>query len=738
MVASTGSEERILGLIRDRGRSGMTVNQLVSRVVDETSLTRSEARQRLRPVLHRLEEQGHVIPGRGKRYSAVEHTDLLSGRLRVTGKRTELEPDGEPEAPVLIPPKGRRGAMDGDRVLVRLERPRRRTRASGGREGSVVRIIERYRAQMVGRWQCWSGKPSIRLLDANQIAPVIPNQTELELADGDLVVVALDTMPNRARQLTGTVVERLGQVGDPGVVPHVVLRLFGITEELPAEALQEAEQLPDTISDHDLAGRWDLRERPAITIDPSGARDFDDAVNALPAGDDRIQVEVHIADVSHYVQPGTALDQAAATRGTSVYLPGHCVPMLPERVSSQLCCLQQGADRLSYTVRFQVSSAGEVVGVEIHDSVIRSRRRCTYDEVFAWLQTPPEQWPETTRELAESLQLLATAAARLRQARLARGSLDFDLSEPEIEIAPDGSVTAVRASRRNQAHRLIEELMLAANGCVARHLMKAGQPALHRVHDSPGESKVVELEQALAEYGYKLKRSGRELSPASLQEVLSAIAGRAEERMLATLVLRSLARAVYSPEPRGHYALATDAYLHFTSPIRRYPDLICHRLLRRLQASGKAVQEEERERLDSELQRLSEACSAAEQRAESAEREAVQWYSVLYLRERVGEVFAGHINGVTDFGLFVQLDEMLIDGLIHVSELVDDLYLYDEGKHTLVGTHGRRRWRLGDSIQVRLVRVDTDAMQIRLAPVGLEPDQEAQPFFGARRRKRRR
>jgi ribonuclease R len=715
----------------------MTVAQLVTRVVDETALTRSEARQRLRPVLRRLEEEGHVVPGRGKRYSAVEHTDLLSGRLRVIGNRTELEPDGEPGTPVLIPPKGRRGAMDGDRVLVCLERPRRRTRAAGGREGSVVRIIERFRAQMVGRWQSWSGKPRIRLLDTNQIAPVIPRETELELTDGDLVVVALDTSPSRAHQVTGTVVERLGQVGDPGVVPQAILRLFGISEELPEAALEEAGQLPDTISDHDLAGRWDLRERPVVTIDPASARDFDDAVNAMPAEGDTLQVEVHIADVSHYVQPGTALDQAAATRLTSVYLPGHCVPMLPERVSSQLCCLQQGVDRLTYTVRFQVTSTGEVVAVEIHDSVIRSRRRCTYDEVFSWLQTPPGEWPDETTELAESIQLLATAAARLRQARQARGSLDFDLSEPEVEIAPAGTVTAVRAGRRNQAHRLIEELMLAANGCVARHLMKAEQPALHRVHDPPGESKIVELEQALAELGYKLKRSGRELAPASLQEVLAAIAGRAEERMLATLVLRSLARAVYSPEPRGHYALATDAYLHFTSPIRRYPDLICHRLLRRLQKSSRAVQDLERERLDSELQRLAEACSAAEQRAESAEREAVLWYTVLYLRDRVGEVFDGHITGVTDFGFFVQLDELLVDGLIHVSELVDDLYLYDEGKHALLGTHGRRSWRLGDAIRVRLVRVDTEAMQIRLAPVGLEAELEVQPFFGARRKKRR-
>jgi ribonuclease R len=743
MVAEAGiAADRVLSLIRERGKRGMTVNQLVSHITDHTSLNRSEARKRLRPALSQLAQEGRIIPGRGKRYSALEHTDLVSGRLRVTGNQTVLEPDHEPEAIILIPAKGRRGAMHGDRVLVRMERPRRRTRAAGGREGSVVRILERHRAQVVGRWVSWSCKPHIRLLDTNYNGTVVPRVAEnvAELSDGDLVVVALDTVSDHRGEMTGAVVERLGQIDQPGVVEQAILRLYGLTDQFPAEALAEAQALSDTFSEHDLGDRWDLRDRPAITIDPASARDFDDAVNAYPGtgADDTIVIEVHIADVSHYVQPGTALDQAARTRSTSVYLPGCCVPMLPERVSNQLCCLQQGVDRLTYTVRFEVDQAGEITSFRLHDSVIRSRRRCTYDEVFTWLETPREQWPPEIDELADSLQLLALAADRLKQARLARGSLDFDLSEPELELDAEGRVTEIRPSRRNRAHRLIEELMLVANGCVARLMMTRSQPCLHRAHDQPGLTKIEELRQALAELGYKLEGTARELPQAALQNVLAAIAGRPEERMLATLVLRSLARAVYSPEARGHYALATDAYLHFTSPIRRYPDLLCHRQLRRLQGEGKPLAGPEREQAEHELQQLAESCSAAEQRAESAERDAVQWHTVLYLRDRVGEVFDGHITGVTDFGMFVQLDELMVDGLVHVSELVDDLYLHDEDQHALLGAHTRRRWRLGDAVQVRLVRVDSEAMQIRLAPVGLEPDAwAAQPLFGPRRNKKR-
>ncbi len=718
----------VLQLIRQRGRRGMSASQLVAQLVSETPVSRSEARQQLRPVLHHLEHEGQIVAGRGKRYFGVESADLLTGVLRSAANRyASLELPGDEER-VLIPPKGVRGAMDGDRVLVRLERSRRRARNEGLREGVVVRVLERCRRQLVGRWQgSGSGKPTVRPLDIKLGVTICPVASRIadEPEHGDLVVVSLDGPADHAGCLHGTLLERLGRVDDPGVVERTVLRLYGIPEAFPPEALAEAESIPAALTEPDLAGRWDLRERPVITIDPATAKDFDDAVNALrTSSGDGIVVEVHIADVSHFVQPGSALDRVARQRSTSVYLPGRCVPMLPSRVSDELCCLREGVDRLSYTVRFVVGPEGAVERFEVHDSIIHSRRRCTYDEVFTWLQTPRRQWPAETEPFAESLELLAEAARRLQAARRLRGCLDLDLSAPEVVLDPSGRVTTVRPARRHQAHRLIEELMVTANGCVAQLLMLSEQPALHRVHDPPGADRIEDLRRLLAELGHGLGGDSRDLPPASLQKVLEAIAGRPEERLLATLILRSMARAVYSPEPRGHYALATDAYLHFTSPIRRYPDLICHRMLRQLQASG-PLQAEEQELLEGSLQQLAERCSSQEQRAEEAERTAVQWLTVLLLRNRIGEVFTGFITGVTEFGIFVQLETFLVDGLVHISELCDDFYLFDQRRHCLLGQRNRRRWRLGDQVEVRLVRVDLDAMQIRLAPVGLVPDAQA-------------
>jgi ribonuclease R len=488
----------------------------------------------------------------------------------------------------------------------------------------------------------------------------------------------------------------------------------------------------------DLEGRWDLRDRPVITIDPATARDFDDAVSAEHGAGDEIVVDVHIADVSHFVQPRTALDAEAKRRGTSVYLPGICVPMLPERVSNELCSLQEGEDRLTYTVRFAVARDGTVTSSEAHDSVIRSRRRFSYNEVFEILETPRGRWPGEIDEIADSLELLAEAAERLGTQRHRRGSLDFDLAEPRILLDPEGRAVAIEPRARNRAHRLIEELMVAANRCVAQILMTAEQPALHRVHDPPDPVRVEQLFTVLDELGHRVDGDPLRLRPATLQQVLEEVDDRPEERLISMLVLRTLARALYSPEPRGHYALATDAYLHFTSPIRRYPDLVVHRMLRRLQQEGRAVQPPELEQLEQELVLLGDACSASERRAEAAERMAVEWKTILFLRDRAGESFDGTVSGVTEFGLFVQLDDYFIDGLVHISELVDDYYAYDDQGHRLVGERSRRSWRLGDRIRVHLVRVDLDAMRLELAPTDVRPDRKARRDRGRGKRPGRR
>jgi len=710
----------ILKLIRERGAKGITLRMLVARVVEETGVSRSEARQLMREGLRKLERDGQVVVGRGKRYVVSGKSELVSGVLRRHAAGFGMvKEEGVRAAPIRIDPRGLKGAMDGDRVQVRLERARKRARAEGVREGVVVRILERRLEEVVGRWIDDRGRPFLRPLDRRLRFTLVPTSSRLdrEPEHGDFVVASVDGVSARGDRARGVLLERLGRLGDPGIEERVVLRMYGIPERFPEDVLAEAEGLPDEIPETEVERRWDLRDLPAITIDPVDARDFDDAVSASRGRGRDIVVEVHIADVSHYVLPGTALDDEARRRGTSVYLPGRCVPMLPERVSSGLCTLAEGEDRLAYTVRYTVSPDGTMHGVEAGESMIRSRRRCTYGEVFGWLETDRSMWPPEIEGFADSLELLAEAADRLGKARRKRGSLDFELAEPEILLDPQGMVTSVQPSSRNRAHRLIEELMVAANRCVAELMIEADQPALHRVHDQPDPDRVGQLRETLAELGYKLEGEDDSLRPVELQKLLATVAGKPEERLVSMLVLRTMAKAVYSSDPRGHYALAAKAYLHFTSPIRRYPDLVVHRMLRRLQADGQPVRGMDRERIELELAELGGSCSAAEQRAESAERMAVLWKTVQYLQTRVGEVFDGTVSGVKDFGLFVQMDDFLIDGLVHISELLDDYYHYEEERHRLVGERTGKVWRLGDRIRVQMASVDAGEQKVELVPV---------------------
>jgi ribonuclease R len=727
----------LLAAIRRRGRRGLTIQQLVNQLAAEQRIARSEARRLLRPALKTLQRDGQVVLGRGKRYFVPEASDLVSGKLRrAAGGKVEVVVEGSHGAPVRVPPQAIRGALEGDTVLVRLEKPRKRARAEGVREGVVVRVLERARREVLGRWIVGGGRPHVRPLERKLRFSVAPtgSKVEGEPEEGELVVISVDSVDGRGRHARGVLLERLGQPTDPGVVEQAVLRAHGIPVEFPEDALAEAEMLPAEISEREIGRREDLRSEPAITIDGRTARDFDDAVSAKPGAKGSIEIAVHIADVSHYVRPGSALDGAARVRGTSVYLPGLCVPMLPEKLSNDLCSLREAEDRLTWTVWYSVTSDGELRDRRAAASVIRSRKRCTYVEVAEWLEQPRGEWPAEVEPFADSLELLAEAADRLGRRRREQGSLDFDLAEPELLLDPEGRVVSIQPAARNRAHRLIEELMVAANRSVAEILMDADQPALYRVHDEPEATRVEELKSVVADLGLRLKGDPKSLPPEAMQALLEAADGRPEERLVDMLVLRTLARALYTPEPRGHYALATDEYLHFTSPIRRYPDLVVHRMLRRLLAEGAVPEGEEREALETELVGLGETCSSAERRAEAAERAAVEWKTVIYLHERQGEVFAGHISGVTDFGIFVRLDELSVDGMVHLSELTDDYYRYDDGGHRLVGERKGRVWRLGDPIEVRLVRVDLDAMQLQLVPVDMKPDARAARKTGRRRR----
>ncbi len=710
--------EEILKLIRSRGGKGMALKNIIDSVTTPGE-GRSGTRHLLRPVLRELVRSGQLVIGRGNRYFSAEATELVAGILRVyRGGTGVVQPTEGGASAIRIERSGMRGAVDGDRVLVRLEAPRKKARETGQREGVVVRVVERGRSTVVGRWDPSHGRPQVRPVDRRLgfTVKITGSEIQDDPAPGEFVEVSLDQVSTSGRA-KGRLIERLGQSGDPGVDESVVLRVFGIDEVFPSDALSSADVLDGTITAAHLTQRWDLRDRPAVTVDPDTARDFDDAVSATRGDGDVIVVEVHIADVGHYVAGGSALDRAARDRSTSVYLPGRVVPMLPERLSSDLCSLRPNVERLAFTVRYEVHGNGKLGRRKARPSIIRSRCRATYGEAAEWLGLKAADWPTETNEFAESLQLCAEAADRLRRDRDRRGGLDFDLAEPRLVFDETGEVVDVTPAPRTVAHRMIEELMVAANRSVASILIDANIPALHRVHDQPEPRRLADLAATLAGLGVTPSYDAQSVNVRDLQKLLEEVAGKPSERLVSTLVLRSMARAVYSPEATGHFALAAEAYAHFTSPIRRYPDLVVHRALRRLLARQRPNDEQWAQQEEA-LRGLGEHCSEREQRAEKAERMAVEWRTMRFLANRVGDVFTGRISGVTDFGLFVQLDEFAVDGLLHVADLGDDYYEHDAVSHTMVGTRQARRWRLGDALEVRILRVDQEAMQLQLGLAG--------------------
>ncbi len=734
--------KQVLELVRATRANGITRAQLARQLAP--TFGHAVVQRALPELLDELESRGEVLRATGGRTTAIEFTDYWAGELRVTSRGFGVVRVGERDLPdIVVPPEGLATALDGDRVLVHRPLRRRRGQLLPEKFGEVVRILKRRHPTLVGRFvadrrRAWVD-PFSRRIKAKVVLEPAP---ETPPRDGEFVEVAI----GEARE-TGTIPGRLlrclGLAGEPGVDEEVVLAELAIPVAFPPAALREADALPSGVSADDAAGRVDRRDQAVVTIDGESARDFDDAIFASAGGDGNLEVYVHIADVSHYVRPGGALDSAARERGTSVYLPGRCVPMLPERLSNQLCSLLPGEDRLAFTVRFLVRPNGAVEGYRAERTVFRSRRRCTYAEVVSWLETGA--WPANVPAgVRLSLELLDEAARRIGRRRQARGAIDFDLPEPEILLDPQGFMTGVQAAPRNRAHRLIEELMIAANECVARMLVWGRQLALFRVHERPSAAKLAELQTVLAEFGLQLKGDLEDLSPRALQRVLTQVAETPGERFLQTLILRALARATYLPECKGHYALATEFYLHFTSPIRRYPDLMVHRFLGELLA-GKVPTGPARELAQAELEELAPHCSLTERRAEEAEREVVQWKQAQYMRARIGEEFVGHVTGVVAFGLFVQLTEVFVEGLVHVAELRDDFYRYDEAGHRLVGQRHGNVFRLGDELRVRVKGIDEEYMEINLEPVVAQvppsrprrPPSSQAPTAPARRVRRR-
>jgi ribonuclease R len=691
-------------------------------------------REQVDRAVEELEQDGIIIAVRGKRYSLLEFTPYHAGQIRVhpDGYGTVFGGGGD-EPDVFIDRRSMKGAMNGDLVVVRVDKHTPKYHTIRQRKlivGEVSQVLRRAHRTVVGRFHTDPDQPFVTPFDTRLDHDIVIGRDDtLDARDEEMVNVEIDRYPDRSSPIArGRVVEVLGMIGEPGVDIELVIRKFHIPHNFPPDVLAAADAIADEVTAAEIARRVDMREHNIVTIDGETAKDFDDAVEVQQLPNGNYLLGVHIADVSHYVTEGSALDEEAFERGTSVYFPGRAVPMLPERLSNGICSLNPRVDRLTFSVDIEIDRKGRFVDRKAYRSVIRTKERMTYTNVNAFLVNegvaqpsgPPPHGvvvPEPAELRARYGYLLADFTRMhalydiLRKRREARGSIDFDLPEAEVILDSAGDIDAIKPTERNVAHRIIEEFMLAANEVVASELVFANQPGIFRVHQQPDPQKLQDLREILKEFKLTLRGDLEEMRPGELQRVLKSVEGTPEERFLTNIVLRSMKRAFYSEANIGHFALALANYGHFTSPIRRYPDLIVHRRLGELLDRGPLYGE----RL-AEIERAHPLYAAQssdrERRADEASREVLEWKKVIFMRDKVGQSFAGTVTGVASFGLFVELDEIFVQGMVPVATIGGDFWAFREREHRLRGESTGRELRLGDKVTIELKSIDEDRHQL--------------------------
>lgn len=730
------SREEILGLLRTANEP-----QNAETLADALDVKPEELDGLMRR-LNAMERDGQIKQNRSGYYQLAHQPNFIEGR--VSGHREGygfLTPD-DGSGDIFLPEKEMQKVLHGDRVQIRIVGTDRRGRP----EGSIVEVVERANKHVIGRLLNENGVWVVAPEDKRIGQDILLSGSPGKATAGQVVSIELIEQPSRYAQPVGKIVEVLGDIDDPGMEIEIAVRKYGVPHEFSDAATKAASKLPNQVKNADLADRVDLRDIPLVTIDGEDARDFDDAVYCEPVKVGRtnaFRLIVAIADVSHYVKPNDALDADALERSTSVYFPRRVIPMLPEKLSNGLCSLNPAVDRLTLVCDVVITAKGEIKAYQFYPAVIHSAARLTYTEVAAILANTKGPEAAKRQELVPHLRNLYDVFKALLQARQARGAIDFETTETYIVCNAAGKIEHILPRTRNDAHRVIEECMLAANVCAADLLARHKHPGMYRVHAGPSKEKLNQVRTFLKQMGLHLG-GGDTPAASDYAELIPKIKLRPDAVLLQTMLLRSMQQAVYSPDNIGHFGLAYEAYAHFTSPIRRYPDLLTHRAIkailqgkryepkgietsalntmlspaaRRMAAQDKASGKKKKEGELAIWEALGVHCSANERRADEASRDVEAWLKCYFVRDKLGEEFSGTISGVTPFGIFVQLDTLFIEGLVHVTELGADYFQYDEVRHELRGERTGIRYQLTNRVTVQVSRVDLDARKIDLGLV---------------------
>jgi len=678
----------------------------------------------LMKTLNQLEEEGELVRTRKNRYGLPERMNLIRGKVQMHAKGFAfLIPDSEDQDDVYIHHSDLQSAMNGDKVLVRID-----SRVDEGKrpEGTVIRIIERNTNEIVGTYDD-NGYFGFVIADDKRIPNdiFIPKGATNGAVDGHKVIVRITKYPEGRMSAEGEVTQILGHKNDPGIDILAIIHKHGIQVDFPNEVIEQASQTPDEINPDEIKNRRDLRDEQIVTIDGADAKDLDDAVAVRKLDNGNYHLGVHIADVTYYVGEDSPIDKEARERGTSVYLVDRVIPMIPHRLSNGICSLNPQVDRLTLSCEMEINPDGEVVNHEIFQSVIKTDERMTYSDVKKILVDDDEELKQRYEPLVPMFKEMENLASVLRRKRLKRGAIDFDFKEAKVLVDEEGKAEDVMLRERSVAERLIEEFMLAANETVDEHFHWMDVPFIHRVHEEPDSSKLQHFFEFITNFGYNVKGSADDVHPKALQEVLEAVKGTEEDMVISKLMLRSMQQARYDDKNLGHFGLSTEFYTHFTSPIRRYPDLIVHRLIRRYIIEGK-LDQKTRQHWKDQIPGIAKHSSERERRAVDAERETDDLKKAEYMQDKIGQEFEGVVSSVTNFGLFVELPNT-VEGLVHVSYLTDDYYHFDEKQYAMIGERTGNVFRIGDELTVRVEKVNLDERVVDFEIVGMEPPKKNKP-----------